>query len=64
MICPSKRRGRYHAPSRLDPDPIVCLKLALEAGLQVARADLAHVAHEDLRAFVQGWAQDNPDALI
>jgi ankyrin repeat protein len=56
--------GADHAPSGPDRDPIACLKLALEAGLQIARADLAHVAHEDLRAFVQDWAQDNPAALI
>lgn len=56
--------GADHAPYRPDRDPIACLKLALEAGLKVARADLAHVAHEDMRAFVQDWAQDNPGALI
>lgn len=57
----------HGSENRLDTevrDHVACARLCLEAGAALRQADLDGAMNEDLAAFLQGWAEANPDRIV
>ncbi len=56
--------GAHNAPDRDQRDHIACLQLALEEGMVLSRKDMAYITREDMRSFVEDWANNHPSQVV
>ena len=55
--------GSENAPSRVERDHIACARLALEAGAELRRSDIAATGDLDLAGLLSDWAETHPDRV-
>ncbi len=56
--------GSENAPERADRDHIACLEITLTHGLALPRAEITGAGREDVRAFLEDWAERYPGQVV
>ncbi len=56
--------GSDNCPERDRRDYLSCLQLALEEGVALPRAQIALAGREEIRAFLQDWAEAKPGQVV
>jgi len=56
--------GAENNPDRDNRDHMTCLELALHEGVALPRADIGMIGREDIRAFLEDWAEARPGQVI
>ncbi|MGP6087459.1 ankyrin repeat domain-containing protein [Antarctobacter jejuensis] len=56
--------GSENAPERDSRDHIACLELALEHGVALPRAAIGFAGRDDVRAFLEDWAEARPGQVV
>lgn len=56
--------GSENAPDRAERDHVACLKLALEQGVALPRQVISFAGRDDIRAFLEDWAESRPGQVV
>lgn len=56
--------GAENAPDRDSRDHIGCLEMALDHGVALPRREIGFAGREDIRAFLEDWAESHPGQVV
>ncbi|MBY6115221.1 ankyrin repeat domain-containing protein [Mameliella alba] len=56
--------GAENAPDREGRDHVGCLEMALTHGVALPRREIGFAAREDIRAFLEDWAESHPGQVV
>ena len=56
--------GAENAPDRDSRDHIGCLEMALAHGVALPRREIGFAGREDIRAFLEDWAESHPGQVV
>lgn len=56
--------GAENNPARDEGDYVACLEMALQHGVALPRREIGFTAREDLRAFLEDWAEAHPGQVV
>ncbi|GGF48725.1 Ankyrin repeat [Mameliella alba] len=56
--------GAENAPDRASRDHIGCLERALHHGVALPRREIGFAGREDIRAFLEDWAESHPGQVV
>jgi ankyrin repeat protein len=56
--------GSENCPARDTRDHLACLEIALHEGVALPRSDIGLIGREDIRAFLEDWAEARPGQVI